>query len=1690
MKHEDTPPEGRTPDEKPRRHRLRKALKITGLVIGGLVALVLLTVTAVLYTGFGTRFALDQGLSVYDDMIDGQVKYDAIEGALGGGMTLSGLELQAADGTPLVAVDALYLELSPAQLVTGEAIVDALIAKGVRVDVPYVDPASGESPFAAITPPPGPPTPEEPPTPGIGPDLPLYISARVEVLGARVRQQAEDGTWQTAVDEGYVVVTAEAEGRTATVVIEPRTRVSLPVVPLDVAGAALVVRWDEPHLTIEDLRIQSDAGAIGAPKLALDAETLSLDGALLVKGFADVLKERFGLPDALERDPEITLLANGSAGDLQLALLVEPGLGALDDSPLWVRLDARGRMQPDIDLRAELLVEGIDPQLQSADLPRGELGVVARAHITGTAPEDLVIETGVDCLGCRIDDVGEIDLSVFARLVEGTGSASVRLEAAGAAVNARAEIWSFETLRSHVTVDVPDVAATAAVARRFAPDILPVEGALGVEAHCVGALADPACTATTTIEDFSGYDARVGRLVLSAHARPLTDPPAFAAEVQGRGVAYGQDRFERLHARVSGTPAEILATLDAKPPGGDRLRLAAGVTVGPPLEIRLLELDGAARGIAADLARPASITVQPDGRLAIDGLSLGLAGGRIRADGAFDPTGESDLKLDIDALNLATLNAFVPGLGARGRVDVQARIQGRPEAPRLGLDLKARGVRVKGTDLGTTTARVDYNGGRLDARVDITGGLANRIHLDARAPFDLNLATGEIGPRFDARQQLEIEIDDLRLARLEPLLGEGSTPQGVINAKGRFAGRRAPTGSMQLTVSDFQFDKWKVPKMVLDVGYDGRRVATDLDVESNYAESVTMHAEVPVRIDLSRGVAQWQQTRPHVLRLEVRNVTTDDVLIDAVPLAQQLRLEKLTVDIGGSATRPTGTVDAITRVETFAGIDLSTTRTTVTLAEQAVDLEFSLDNPSQDKFLLTAHVPIEVRPLARTPAKWLPDEEHRVTLDIDALMLAGYAQTKGSPPMGGTLDADVTLRGTGRKPVVKARIRGDDIKFREYEIGDLEVDANADTRRATLGVTWNQDQDSRLTLTAEAPLDIDPVAQRFEWRQDAQHTVDLDFTGVDRDLVTQFVPLTDGVDPDLDLKVDVEGTLEDFDARIAIDGDVGLPTGGRAVVQGRIALDPRTQSVEISSPLTGEDVDIDIKTEAPIAGLVDGTAEVGAIAYDAKIQIPGLDIAPLAPVLPISLYGPKGFAFLDLRGKGTIAEPSIEGRLGLENAELTIVDLNQRLERINLVANISPSGVVLETLRAKSGGGTLKGSGKLELIGKDLPEDPRRATGNVKIEMDRWPIVRPGIPRGLIASRIYTNLVANRDETRVEVAIHDTQVRLIGSNVPAPKSIPENENLIFSEPPLPDGMEDATIAGADGEADPDAPEPVGDLPGPTEPPGRLSIVVELSDPLEIRGQGIAMSWDGKVAVTREGTESTVQGAIQSTEGGFALIGRDFRIADGKVYLPEAGGMPYIDVTATTDVDEYTITTTIRGNVERPALDFTSDPPLPDYQILTVLVTGAPESGNDDDVNVQREAASLLAAFQSAAIEDALNDRLGIDRVGIEFGETVDEPILTVGKRITPNLYVETVYHHNAPEDENTTEARVRYRISKAWSVESAYGDAGVGSLDLFWIQHFGGTSAEPILDPMGEPTDADTGAAPASNTGVAVDPLE
>ncbi len=1695
------------PPDEPRRDddasappsRLRRVVKWTGIVISGLVGLVLLVVILLLYSPLGA-VAVDLGLGVYDDMVAGSVER-TVEGSLAGGLTIRDLRLKTAAGQPLVQVERVHLRITPSALLSAAAQVDVVAIEGARVDVPYVDPADPDAPgpFADLTPPPGAPSEPDPPSDGIGPNLPLRISAMLDVHRVTVRQQTADGDWQTAVDDAHLVVRAEAEGRTARVELDPQTRVGLPSVPVTVAGAGLVAEWDEPVLTVSRLRIATDVGHVAAPRLVLDAKTLSLDGGLAIQGLHGPLVERFGLP--IDRDPRVTLRADGSRGELKLAMLVDPGQGGLQggtpgqfEDALWLRLDVEGTAQP-LDLKTELVIEGLDVARQAPGLPIGKLGLVMQGAVSGTDPDDISLDAAIDCLGCAVEGVGPLDLAVFARLVGGTGSAALRLDGAGVSVDGRAQIWDLSDLRAHLAVAVPDIERTTTAARAFAPDLPPLRGGLDLRADCVGPLTTPTCTTWTTVTDFAGQGVRLQQADISGVAA-VAEVPTFAARVEARQLAVNQDRFRRLDVQVSGTPAQILATLDGTPSSGEDLKLAAAVDLGPPIDVKLLALDGQARGIRLDLANTAGVTIEPSGRLRVDDLAIGVGRGSVRASGVFDPAGESDLTLAVDRLDLSDLNGFVPGLGLRGRVNIDGGIRGRAADPDLDLDARISGLAFRGARLGSARAKIDYDDGRLDADVTLDGGLAERVRLDARVPFDLDLESGPVGPRFEGRQTVNLEVVDLRLERLKPLLGEGMPlPTGRIDVSGRFSGARTPTGKLSLTLTDFEIMQWTVQRLTLGAAYDGRRATADLDVESPYAGTLALDAAAPLRVDLQAGAVSWRKGSAHDVKLVVDAI--DFVAIaERVPALRGVELlvpagtfppeppepsgpapgtvetssptaaegaaptseaaaepatARLEVTVAGPATRPEIGVQLVAERLADPRVAVDGVSAAVDIDREGVGLAIGVDSPGARQIAVSAAVPLDLRPLARTPVKWKSGDEHALTINVADADLARLVPP-GGPAVAGRADVRIQLTGNARRPKLDGRIDARGLEFDDRQLGRLEVDLGGDHEQATTAVKWVPDSDTMLTLDAAVPVDIDVETQRFVWREESDHRVDLRFSGIDRDLITQFVPLGKGTAPSLTLAMGARGHLDAFEVDIDLDGAVRLPTGYRAPLQGRIRLRPDSQTVSIKSPLSGKDLDIDVTADAPVPALVAGEAQPDAIAYTAKINIPGLRLDPLAPFMPISLHDPRGALFVDVQGQGTVGAPQLSGQIGLRDGAITVVDLSQRIEDLQLAIDASTTGVDIKTLRARSGTGTLKGSGGVKL-GADGPD------GTVTVELDRWPLVRPGVPRALIGTRIVTELGSNAEGMNVVVGVHETQVRLVGQNVAAPKSVPENGQVVFEEPPpppemMPPGPDDAPRETAAGEPEPD--------------PKRLAIEVALRDPLEIRGSGVVMSWDGRIVAISQGAETQVQGALRSTEGSFGLLGNDFQLTQGRVFLPEGGGLPYLDVIARTVVDTYTITVSIRGKPDRPILEFSSDPPLPDYQILTVLVTGAPESGGDDDgdSSVARQAASLLAAFQNSAIEDALNERLGIDRVGIEFGETIDQPILTVGKRLSPDLYVETVYHQNAPEDANSIEARARFRITPRWSFETAAGDKGIGVAELSWTRHFGGELAAKSLEAL------------------------
>jgi len=109
----------------------------------------------------------------------------------------------------------------------------------------------------------------------------------------------------------------------------------------------------------------------------------------------------------------------------------------------------------------------------------------------------------------------------------------------------------------------------------------------------------------------------------------------------------------------------------------------------------------------------------------------------------------------------------------------------------------------------------------------------------------------------------------------------------------------------------------------------------------------------------------------------------------------------------------------------------------------------------------------------------------------------------------------------------------------------------------------------------------------------------------------------------------------------------------------------------------------------------------------------------------------------------------------------------------------------------------------------------------------------------------------------------------------------------------------------------------------------------------------------------------------------------------------------------------------------------------------------------EDGQVLAAAASLLSAFQNAELRNDVNQRTGIDQVGVTFEDGASRPVLSLGKRLSDDLYVETALRVNPRPKTNRVEVRVEYELAPHWTLETSFGDAAIGGLDLFWEKVLG-----------------------------------
>ena len=401
----------------------------------------------------------------------------------------------------------------------------------------------------------------------------------------------------------------------------------------------------------------------------------------------------------------------------------------------------------------------------------------------------------------------------------------------------------------------------------------------------------------------------------------------------------------------------------------------------------------------------------------------------------------------------------------------------------------------------------------------------------------------------------------------------------------------------------------------------------------------------------------------------------------------------------------------------------------------------------------------------------------------------------------------------------------------------------------------------------------------------------------------------------------------------------------------RLSWNGRLQQTKIQPVLLTGDIPFDISKMIEEKRFDEETP------LSAKVQMPRSSVNFLRQFLP-GIIQLDGDLALDVNINGTIAKPALSG-----SGDITV-----NMARFENTTLPSVSGF---HSRMTFAGDVLH----FERFNGDLAGGPFSVSGQVTFPK----LTQPNLDFQLKAQSI---LVARNDTLTARA---DADVKVVGplKNATVSGSVAlTNSSLLKNIDLIPIGLPGRP-----------APQPPSDRPdfSVPQPPIRdwkLDIAVKTKDPFLIRGNLASGGAIVDLHVTGTGLRPQLQGVVRLEKVDATLPFSRLEISSGILYFePEDSFNPKIDLQGTSLIRDYTVHVYVFGTSLAPEAVFSSEPPLPQEEIISLLATGTTREELVGNNNVLAGRAAMLLVQQlyrkafkkgEATKSNSVFDRLQVD----------------------------------------------------------------------------------------------------------------
>jgi autotransporter translocation and assembly factor TamB len=621
--------------------------------------------------------------------------------------------------------------------------------------------------------------------------------------------------------------------------------------------------------------------------------------------------------------------------------------------------------------------------------------------------------------------------------------------------------------------------------------------------------------------------------------------------------------------------------------------------------------------------------------------------------------------------------------------------------------------------------------------------------------------------------------------------------------------------------------------------------------------------------------------------------------------------------------------------------------------------------------------------------------------DLSAWVAGGG---EGGDGLSGMVSGRALIAGTLDRPRLDVAASAESLSVGETRLGDAGT--------AWVDVGW---EDGKVTVNGAAPgwLEVEGSGRLDEQGSDLSMKIDLLDLGAPALVLGR---------PEGEFSGAISGTAHlEGTGQFAVDRVTLLIPMAEIRAQGRQLqlLEPakvtwQGKSIDIESIYFGEvgtegDVFVAGRLGVGDPATLDLRLQASAKADWIEVFVPNLDLAGSVDILGSI--------------KGTIDRPLVRAQAGLTEGRIRASGLGLTLNEVEAVVLLDPEAIVVDHVAGTLGGGDVLVGGRLAWPSAEQPLDGRlQATfedatlfypEGMELRGDGEIVWSASSSGQLLLGQVTLDRARYRKDVDIDlVSLVEQFFRR------QPEQVTTADDLLSSI-----GLNISVRA-----------------------PGSLRVKNNIAD---LRGSA-DLSLRGTLA------RPVVFGEVES-EAGSTLVysGNEYQLERAVISLANPYRIePLIDIEAVTEVASYDVSVALFGNLDRLNVTLTSDPPLSDAEVLSLLVGGRPFDGEVGSEEEKITAESLLYGQATSFIGKRVGDLFGFDSLRVEplsaSGRSLSSARVSVGKRLSSRLYVTYSYD---PSSTANQRIQLEWQVSNSLLVRLVQDDDSY-AVDLLWENSF------------------------------------